>query len=237
MTNKIPIHDVQDQRSFHQEEFEADQPFSSRAAMDILASQTGLFEYLSDEAISGNDEQRVDGHSHGRDEWDGLYVSRYGSFDIGHISPQSTTSTSYTAITWDVFNTGGPDSTGVEQSGSGVGLSGPTLMLSRHYEMLVLRVMLKADAGATATARLSLKNGSTTLVGQEVITVNSQWDRKTFELSIANNETLDGWRQLQLELKSSNPDKTVSICSDDDRFKPLDSPILNGLGLLIGENS
>ena len=235
MTKCIPIHDIGNQRAIYLEEVSPDQPLTADLLHEMMAAQAALCEYLTDEKVIGNDSQTVTGHRHGRGFMDGGYVERHGTFNIGHLYPQSSTSTDYTAVYWEICNSGGPDSSGVEQAGTRLKLISPSIYINRAYKELVLGVLLKVASGGQAYARLSLLNGATPLVSSEASTSSTSWDFVRFVLTIQNSSAYSGWRQLKLELKTTNGSHAATIAGDDVNFKPSGTQIMNGAGLLVGE--
>ncbi len=234
MSNRIPNHTMNEIRPLYDEEVAQDQPLGADLLFEMMRNQAALGEYLTDEAIAGNSTQTVSGHCHGRDG-DGAYVARHGSFDIGHIYPQQTTETSYQPVYWEIFNTGGPSAAGVEAAGSRISLLTPSILLDRDYKELILRVLMKVSGDGLAWARLSLLDSGQSLASCEASCWMIGWNMVELKLSLPNDLSFTGWRQLKLELKSSSSEATAHICSDDARFKPFSGSLYNGIGLLKGE--
>lgn len=235
MTQLISVKEINSIRGLHEEEFDENTPLTCNELMELMANEASLYEYLSNQTVFGNDDQTVEGHSHGRSDLDGVYVSRYGTFNVGHLFEQSTTSTSYQGIKWEIFNTGGPVSTGPENSGSRITCTYPLIYIHQDYKNLVLNVLLKVQSSETATAKLTLLNNEDNIGTSTVTTTSATFTPKQFNISLLNNESYTGWCNLVLELKSSSSSATASIVSDDVLFKPLTGTILNGSGLLLGE--
>lgn len=234
MPNKIPINEFSDQRAVHDEEVAADRPLAADVAREMMAAESTLYEFLADKAVAGNSDQTVTGHNHGRGEGEGVYVPRQGTFHVGHVYPQETDSDVYQTVYWEILNTGGP-SGGTEGAGQRITLDTPSIYIHQDYTELLYRVILKCENGATATARLTLKDGASVLVSDEVTASQGAWTTREFSLAFADSSSFTGWRLLKLELKSSNQGDSVHIAADDILYKPASSPIYNGVGHLIGE--
>lgn len=235
MSNSLPVHMIDAITPFHNEAVSADMPLSAWTLTSLMASQNALYEYLADRAVFGNEGQTQAGHAHGRSTNDGLYIRRHGALSLGHLYPQSTASTSFQAIRFELFNTGGVLN-GVETAAARITTTTPALHLHHDYTSLRFSLLAKATSGEEAVVKASLLSDGTTLASDETSTFATSYTLLQLEIPISASDDFDGWLNLKLEFKSTGG-ASVFVAGDDVIFKPGDNDVLNGLGLLMGESS
>ncbi len=235
MSNPILCAPCDTLRGMHTEEVADNAPLSADVAYWFAQTGAAFYEHLTDRPVSGNATATQSGHAHGRDALDGVYLSRHGSFRLGHLYAQSSSSISYMPVLWEMANTGGPGATGEESAGLKLARAIQEIYLDRQYTELVFPVLLKAEGGASAIARLSVWRDGAELVADEQSTSATGWTAVTFNLPIANLAAFSGWCSLKLWLRSDTAGQVAQIADAESVFKPVSGHVLDGSGLLIGE--
>lgn len=235
MSNPLVVREPDAMRPIHAELLSGGAPLCADLVRELAFMEHGLFEFLTDTPVPGNAGLQTPGHRHGRKPGDGVYLPRHGVIHPGFIAEQATSETAYVTVRFTHLRDDGPDAGGEEQAGEALSTARAALFLHPDYTRLLFPVLLKAEAGTTAIARLSLVQGATLRVSDTRQTSAFQWTPCWFDLPIANSPEYGGWHHLVLELRGSTPDKTVFIASADACFKPMPGSLGNGAAYLIGE--
>ena len=210
-------------------------PFSAYLAQFLAQQEAALYEYLTDQAVPGNESPINNGHGHGRAGHDGVYIPRHGLLSLGTLIPQMTTSPSFVPAGFLRLDLGGPSADGPETSLERILFTRPGFYLWRDYTQLTMNVLGYIVGEGAGALRLGLYINGTEIAGSPIVTVQSaSYTPHTLCLTIPNHPACDGYAQLQLEFRAPSGGR-LTIAGADTLHKPMSGPVDNGLHWLNGD--